>query len=55
MRSDCKHSYSCKVRVLSAEFAKAAGIEVKGTPCCVCCTYFEPKENKETSSEILNM
>ena len=51
MRNDCKHSYSCKVRVLSADFAKLSGIEVRETPCCVCCRYFEPKNKTEVNDE----
>lgn len=47
MRNDCKHSYSCKVRVLSAEFAKLSGIDLKGTPCCVSCEYFVPNNKTE--------
>ena len=51
MRNDCKHSYSCKVRVLSAEFAKLNGIEVKEVPCCLCCSYFEMKTETEDNKD----
>ena len=51
MRNDCKHVDSCKLRVISADFAKRAGIEIRETPCCVGCGYFKPKE-RETRSEI---
>jgi hypothetical protein len=54
MRKDCKYADSCMLRLVSAEFAKNAGIEIRETPCCIECRYFEPRES-ETRSEIFNM
>ena len=51
MRNDCKHVDSCKLRVIGADFAKSAGIEIRETPCCVGCLYFEPRNDEVNKDE----